>query len=82
MSAAYASGMSSADIEEFAKERFRVGKDLLTDLWRLRPGSFAEFMKAGGPRLGELNVGKIMEVFLPKEIPATFEDLYHACAPR
>ncbi|MFD0916956.1 patatin-like phospholipase family protein [Pseudahrensia aquimaris] len=75
MAAAYASGMRAAEIETFAKDRFRIGTDLLSDIWRLRPGSFAEFMKAGGPRLGELNVEKIVDVFLPAAIPATFEQL-------
>jgi len=75
MASAYASGMTGKEVYEFAEERFAVGQELLLDLWSLRPGSLREYLQNGGPRVGEFNIEKIMDVFLPDQLPSNIEDL-------
>ena len=48
MAVAYGSGMSGADIQDFALEKFQVGPALLTDLWKIRAGSLREFFEETG----------------------------------
>ena len=75
IASAYASGMTGDEVEEFTLDRLELGPELLSRLWSLRAGSFAEFLKSGGLRLGELNVEKIMDVFLPEALPQRIEEL-------
>ena len=72
---ATASGMSGKEVLEFAEERFELSYELLADTLRLRPASLSEFFSDGGLRLGELNVERIMDVFLPKNLPETLDEL-------
>lgn len=75
MAAAYGSGMSGADIREFACRRFEMSTQLLSSLWRLRPDSVLDYLSADGPRIGELDTEKVMDVFLPADFPDNFSQL-------
>lgn len=75
MAAAYGSGMSGSQIREFVQQRFEVGTDLLSNLWRLRPDSLLDFLSADGPRIGELDIEKVIDVFMPSDFPDDFSQL-------
>ena len=75
MGAAYASGMSGAEIQAYADERFRDRFQLLARLWKLRPDSVRQFIADGGPRLGEIVIERVFDLFLPPEIADDFSDL-------
>jgi NTE family protein len=42
--------------------------------WRARPGSFGEIV-AGGLRVSQFNIERILQAFLPENVPATFGEL-------
>jgi NTE family protein len=73
--AAYASGMSGADIHAFALESFATSRSIAGRIWATRPPSFAEFWADGGVRFGQLNILRILSAFLPKGMHENFEDL-------
>lgn len=75
MSAGYASGLTAQDIEEYTRERFADRWKLLADLWKLRPDSVKNFMADGGPRLGEINIERVLDLFLPPNVCNNFSDL-------
>jgi len=75
MGAAYASGMSGADIGAYVTKSFRDRAKLIADLWKLRPQDVRQFLGEGGPRLGEINIERVLNVFLPPQIPADFSQL-------
>ncbi len=69
--AAYAAGMSGADIRRYAQGLFRRRSDVLARLWQLRPR-----------RLGELSLGlghfdpvKALRSFMPPFLPENVQDL-------
>lgn len=73
--ASYCAGMTGGQIEEYVVERFNDRIRLITEAFKVRPSSFKSFLKDGGMRLGELNLETILTVFLPDEVPDTFEEL-------
>jgi NTE family protein len=72
--AAYAAGMSGAEIREFAVHTLGRGAEVAGRMWRARPHSFAEMLE-GGVRFGQFNVERILRSFLPDTLPTRFEDL-------
>lgn len=75
MGAGYAAGLSGAEIHAYVDERFRNRFKLLADFWRTRPDTVRAFITDGGPRFGELNLERILDLFLPEAIPHDFADL-------
>ena len=75
MGAGYAAGMSGAAIRDYALKTFRHRQELLAKLWQLRPESLKAFLAEGGLRLGEINIERVMEIFLPPDLPDDFADL-------
>jgi NTE family protein len=75
MGAGYAAGMSGAAIRDYALKTFRHRQELLAKLWQLRPESLTDFLAKGGLRLGEIDIERVMEVFLPPDLPSDFADL-------
>lgn len=73
--AAYASGMSAAEIEEFALSSFATPRLLAGRLWATRPPSFSDFWADGGFRLGQLNARRVLAAFLPESLHEDFSDL-------
>lgn len=75
MSAGYASGLTAQEIEDYTRKRFADRWKLLADLWKLRPDSVKTFMNDGGPRLGEINIERVLDLFLPPNVCDDFVDL-------
>lgn len=71
----YASGMKGSEIEDYVLDRFANRAKLLGDLLKMRPESIRQFMEDGGPRFGEINIERVIEIFLPQEVPTNFEEL-------
>ena len=74
MGAGMAAGMSGRDVRQHADSVLADRAEAATRMWRARPGSFAE-MVAGGIRIGQFNVERILRAFLPAAIPDRFEGL-------
>lgn len=75
MGAGYASGLSGAEIHAYIHERFRNRFKLLADFWRTRPDTVRAFITDGGPRFGELNLERVLDLFLPETVAHDFADL-------
>jgi NTE family protein len=74
MGAGMAAGMSGRDIHAFARSVLAKRSELVTRMWRARPGSIGEMVE-GGIRLGQFNIERILKAFLPDAIPDDFSDL-------
>lgn len=75
MGAAYAAGMTGAEIDAFVRASFANRTQLFTKALKVMPDSVSSFLADGGLRLGELNLEKILSVFLPPQVPADFAEL-------
>jgi NTE family protein len=73
MGAAMAGGMSGAEMHEYAGAVLRNRGEVVSRMWRSRPGSLTEMM-SGGLR-AQFNVERILKAFLPEAFPVRFEDL-------
>ncbi|WP_173932499.1 patatin-like phospholipase family protein [Chelativorans sp. Marseille-P2723] len=74
MGAGMAAGMRGAEIRTYASSVLASRAEVASRVWRARPAKFSEMME-GGLRLGQFNAERILKVFLPTEIPETFERL-------
>lgn len=74
MGAGMAAGMSGRDIRAYAQTVLANRGEVLTRMWRARPGSFGEMM-AGGFTFGQFDVARILRSFLPGAVPQTFAEL-------
>lgn len=73
--AGYCAGMSGDEIEDYVLGRFSSRMKVMGDLLKLRPESITQFMGDGGPRFGEINIERVMKIFLPKKVPNDFSQL-------
>ncbi|MFK7903423.1 MAG: patatin-like phospholipase family protein [Nitratireductor sp.] len=73
--AGYASGYSAAELEDYTRKRFANRWQLIADIWKLRPDSVKSFMNEGGPRIGEINIERILKAFMPSKICDDFSQL-------
>lgn len=73
--AAYCSGMTAKDIQDHLKSVLQAPLGLLRDVFRARPDSFKAFFKEGGPRIGQMNLERVLEGVLPDGFPTTFDAL-------
>lgn len=73
MGACMAAGMSGREMHEYARAILSNRAEVMSRMWRSRPGTLAEMM-TGGFR-AQFNVERILKAFLPDAIPARFEDL-------
>ncbi|MCQ8782049.1 patatin-like phospholipase family protein [Mangrovibrevibacter kandeliae] len=73
--AGYAAGLTGHEIREHILSVFAHHGVVLARLWRTLPPSFSAFRQEGGLRLGQLNAERVLEVFMPERLPATFEEL-------
>ncbi|CAH0339684.1 patatin-like phospholipase family protein [Rhizobium sp. CECT 9324] len=71
--AAYAAGMSGRDIRDYALHLADNRAQVLNRLWGLRPASMRDAL--GGFRLGQFNLQRVLQAFLPPEIPTHFTGL-------
>jgi len=74
MGAGMAAGMTGADIHDYARSILGRRGQVARRIWQSRPGSLREAV-AGGFRLGQFELTRILASFLPGQIPATFEEL-------
>jgi len=72
---ASASGMSGLEVREFIIETFGNKGRFLTKLWRQFPTSVGEFVSRGWPKLGELDAERVLNTFMPEQVPDLMEDL-------
>lgn len=74
MGAGMASGMSGRDMRQFAHTVLSNRSEVISRMWRARPGSFGE-MVAGGFTFAQFDIQRILRSFLPSTVPQTFDDL-------
>ncbi|WP_075216984.1 patatin-like phospholipase family protein [Mongoliimonas terrestris] len=70
--AGYAAGMTGAAVREFVQATFAKQGDVWGKVWQLRPKTFADLFGGG---LVQFDAERTVELFLPADLPATFEDL-------
>ena len=73
----YASGMSGADLKQYALELFGNRTEVLSRVWQNRPKSFSDFWSNSNP-VGtwvQFDPEWIADAFFPKDIKPTFADL-------
>lgn len=58
-------GMSSAEIKDFILDRVSNRRRPLSDVFRTWPANLETFFEEGGLRIAELNLERILGVFLP-----------------
>lgn len=75
MAAAYCAGMTGDEIHEYVQDRFNNRLRLIGDVLKTRPGNLQTFFADGGVRIGDLNLPRILDIFLPEQIPEDFSDL-------
>lgn len=74
MSSAMASGMSGKDIRAFLMESIGRPTNVASRLWKARRPSWKSVISEG-VTLGQFNVERIIDAFMPEELPRSFEDL-------
>lgn len=74
MGAAMAAGMSGREIREYTLATIGRPGQIMNRLWSLRPAGFSQ-MVAGGFRVGQFNLERVLKAFLPERLPETFEEL-------
>lgn len=74
MGAGMAAGMSGRDIEAHARAVLSNRGEAAARMWRSFPRNLGELM-AGGIRLGQFDIARILHAFMPEAVPARFEDL-------
>ncbi|MCO5158998.1 MAG: patatin-like phospholipase family protein [Aquamicrobium sp.] len=74
MGAAMAAGMRGSDIEDHARAVLSNRGEAMTRMWRSLPRSVGELV-AGGIRLGQFDIGRILRAFMPEPVPQRIEDM-------
>lgn len=74
MGAGMASGMKGTEIHHYARSILGKRAEVAARMWRARPGTFGEMM-AGGLRVSQFNIERILKAFLPEMVPSTFAEL-------
>ncbi|MDQ6435054.1 patatin-like phospholipase family protein [Mesorhizobium sp. LHD-90] len=74
MGAGMAAGMSGRDIHHYAGSILSRRAEVVSRMWKARPGTFAEALQ-GGIRVTQFNIERILKAFLPDAIPDRFEEL-------
>lgn len=71
---AMANGMTGKEIHEYMAAIFSRRAEVLHRIWQTRPARWVELLK-GGFRVSQFNIEKVLDVFLPGELPLNVEDL-------
>lgn len=74
MGASMGSGLSGEEIRAHTLETIGKPGNAISRIWKARPRGMKDAME-GGLRLGQFNVERILEAFLPDTVARTFEDL-------
>jgi len=75
MGAAMAAGMTGREIREHTLATVGRPGQIMNRLWSLRPTGLSE-MVAGGFKVSQFNLERVLKAFLPDRLPETFEELY------
>ena len=73
--AAACSGMTADAITDHILGKISNPLSLVNDAFKTRATSLKRFLAEGGPRIGELNLERILDVILPDAVPESFADL-------
>lgn len=73
--AGYAAGLSGKEIETLFVETFSNRSRVLGRMWQMRPATLGSFLSRDDRAFAQLDVEKVLEVFLPDSIPHTFDAL-------
>lgn len=71
---AYASGMSGAEVRDYTLSVMTNRTAVMNRLWKLRPAGISGFL-SNGLKLIPLDIEKVIDAFLPLQIPRDFKDL-------
>ena len=71
--AGYASGMSGAEIHAYTLDLFGNTPEILSRLWVMRPRGVSEILSGGA--FIPLDAERVAEIFLPPNLPKTFDQL-------
>ncbi|MFT4158643.1 patatin-like phospholipase family protein [Shinella sp.] len=74
MGAAMAAGMTGREVRAHTLATIGRPGQIMNRLWSLRPAGFSQ-MVAGGFRVGQFNLERVLKAFLPERLPETFEEL-------
>ena len=74
LGAAMAAGMTGREIRAHTLAAIGHPSRIMNRLWSLRPTRFSDVV-AGGFRVGQFNLERILKAFLPETVPETFEEL-------
>lgn len=72
--AGMANGMSGKEIHEYMAAIFNRRSEVARRVWQTRPERWVELLK-GGFRVSQFNIEKIIDAFLPQDLPLNVEDL-------
>lgn len=75
LGAAYAAGIRGAELRQHVVKDFRDRTDVMTRLFQARVGRITDLWKGGLGNPVLVDAGVILERFMPKPLPARFEDL-------
>lgn len=75
LGAAYAAGVTGAELRAHVIKDFRDRTDVMTRLFQARVGRIADLWKGGLGNPVLVDAGVILERFMPKPLPDRFEDL-------
>lgn len=74
LGAGMAAGMSGAEIRAYAGAMLSSRAEVVSRIWRARPARLSEMVN-GELRLGQFSAERIVNAFLPPQIPKKFEQL-------
>lgn len=69
-----ANGMTGADIHEYMAAIFNRRSEVAKRMWQTRPARWVELLK-GGLRVSQFNIEKVLDVFLPSNLPLNVDEL-------
>lgn len=74
MGVGMSAGMSGKEIREHTLATLGTPANAIAHVWKSRPQTMRAAME-GGWRLGQFNIERIVNAFLPQQVPPTFEEL-------
>ena len=73
MGAGIASGMTGVEIHDYARSILMKRAEVISRMWSARPSSLSEMV--GGLKVTQFSIERILNAFLPHQVPHTFEEL-------
>ncbi len=73
--AAYAAGLSAAEIRQHIEESFKDGREVFARLWRARSGKFGDLLPPNVTNRAQVNAERLLHAFLPEKVHGNIEAL-------